>query len=124
MLELSTWSINLGQVSLELMYLLSLCQVFHLRLIHKCASQAVVQMANPGLDPVNAAEFHIANMLQQSCLLTSADTPPHAPHPVSHLIDFHIRAISSQIGADTSFNHNNPDHVNNVMDQLQTLVDH
>ena len=81
-------------------------------------------MANPGLDPVNTTEFHVADMLQRSCLLTSVDTPPHTPHPASHLIDFHIGAVSSQIGVDMSFNQSNPDHVNTIADQLQTLVDH
>ena len=37
MLELSGWSIDLGQVLLELMFLSSLFQVRHLRLIHECA---------------------------------------------------------------------------------------
>ena len=101
----------------------SLCRVHHLRLIHECANQAVVQMANPGLDPVNAAKFHMANMLQQSCLLTSVDTPPHTPHLASHPIDFHVGAVGSQIAADTSFDHNDPDHVNITTDQLQTPVD-
>ena len=124
MLELLAWSIDLGQASLELMYLLSLCWVHHLPLIHECVSQAVVQMANPGLDPVNATEFHVADMLQRSCLLTSTDTPPHIPHQASRLIDFCIRAVSSQIGVDTSFDRNDPDHVNPIADRLRTLVDH
>ena len=81
-------------------------------------------MVNLGLDPVHATKFHIANMLQWSCLLTSMDTPPHTPHLVSHSINFHIRAVGLQIGVDTSFNHNDPDHVNTVTDQLQTLVNH
>ena len=80
-------------------------------------------MANPGLDPVNAAKFHVANMLQRSCLLTGADTPPHTPHPASHPINFCVGAIRSQIRADLSFNQNDPDHVNNTVDQLWTLVD-
>ena len=45
MLELSAWSIDLGQASLELMFLSSLCWVRRLRLTHECASQVVVQMA-------------------------------------------------------------------------------
>ena len=81
-------------------------------------------MANPGLDPVHATEFHVADMLQRSCLLTSTDTPPHTPHPASHLINFCIRAVGLHIAANTSFNRNNPDHVNNTTDQLRTLVDH
>ena len=85
---------------------------------------ALTQMANPGLDPIHASKLYVADMLQQSCLLTNITTPPHTPHPASHPIDFHIGAISSQIGADMSFNQNNPDHINTVMDQLQTLVDH
>ena len=121
MLELSVWSIDLGQVSLELMYLLSLCQVHRLQLTHKCVSRAVVQMANPGLDPVQAAEFHVADMLQQSHRLTGTETPPHIPHPASHPINFHVRAIRSQITANTSFDQADPDHVNSVTDQLQTL---
>ena len=59
MLELSGWAINLGQVLLELMFLLSLCRVHRLWLTHELVRQSVVQMANPGLDPVNAAEFHV-----------------------------------------------------------------
>ena len=63
MLELLAWSIDLGQALLELMYLLSLCQVHRLRLVHECSNQVVVQMVNPGLDPVHTTEFHVANML-------------------------------------------------------------
>ena len=98
MLELSGWAINLGQASLELMFLSSLCWVCRLRLTHELARQSVVQMANPGLDPVNAAEFHIANMLQRSCLLTGMETPPCIPHPASHPIDFRVGAIGSTGG--------------------------
>ena len=57
-------------------------------------------MANPGLDPVHAGEFHVANMLQRSHLLTNMATPLRTPHPVSRLINFRIRAIGSQIGDD------------------------
>ena len=121
MLELLAWSIDLGQASLELMFLSLLCRVRRLRLTHKCASQAVVQMANPGLDPVQAAEFHVTNMLQQSRLLTSTTTPPHTPHPASHPINFCVGAVRSQITTDTSFDPVDPDHVNNATDQLQTL---
>ena len=121
MLELLAWSINLGQASLELMFLLSLCWVRRLRLIHECANQSVVQMANPGLDPVNAAEFYVANMLQRSCLLTGMETPPCIPHPASRLIDFRVGAIGSQIATNTSFNPADLDHVNNATDQLRTL---
>ena len=103
MLELLAWSIDLGQVSLELMFLSSLCRVCRLRLTHECANRAVVQMTNPGLDPVYAAEFHVANMLQRSHLLTSTNTPPHTPHPASHPIDFRVRAVRSQITANTLF---------------------
>ena len=78
-------------------------------------------MANLGLDPVNTTEFHVANMLQRSHLLTGTETPPRIPHPASHPIDFHIRAIGSQITTNTSFNPTDPDHVNNATDQLQTL---
>ena len=78
-------------------------------------------MANPGLDPVNAAEFHVADMLQRSRLLTGTEAPPRIPHPASRPIDFRIRAIGSQIPIDTSFDPTNPDHVNNVTDQLRTL---
>ena len=81
-------------------------------------------MANLGLDPVNTAEFHVADMLQWSHLLTGTDTPPHTPHPASQPIDFHIGAVGLQIGADTSFNQNNPDHVNTIADRLRSLVDH
>ena len=80
-------------------------------------------MANPGLDPVNATEFHMANMLQWSHLLTGMEIPPHIPHPASRPINFHIGAIRSQIAADTSFNRANPDHINSAADQLRTLVD-
>ena len=124
MLELSAWSINLGQASAELMYLSSLCQVHRLWLVHKCLSQAVVQMANPGLDPVHASKFHMANMLQRSHLLTNADTPPRTPHPASCPIDFHIRAEGSQIRDNMALNQSDPDHVNIIVDQLQILVDH
>ena len=123
MLELSAWSINLGQVLLELMFLLSLCRVRHLRLIHECVNQVVVQMANLGLDPVNAAEFHMADMLQRSHLLTGTETPPHIPHPASCPINFHIRAVGSQIATDTLFDPTDLDHINNVTDQLRTLLD-
>ena len=121
MLELSGWAIDLGQASLELMFLSSLCRVCCLRLTHELARQSVVQMAGPGLDPVNAAEFHVADMLQRSWLLTSTETPPHIPHPASHPIDFRVRAIGSQIATDTSFNPTDPDHINNAADQLRTL---
>ena len=79
-------------------------------------------MANPGLDPVNTAEFHVANMLQQSRLLTGTETPPRIPHPASRPIDFHIGAIRSQITTNTSFDPTNPDHINNATDQLWTLL--
>ena len=82
----------------------------------------MVQMANLGLDPVNAAEFHVADMLQRSCLLTGTETPPHIPHPASHLINFRVGAIGSQIATDMSFDPADPDHVNNAADQLQTLL--
>ena len=121
MLELSGWAIDLGQASLELMFLLLLCRVRRLRLTHELAKRSVVQMANPGLDPVNTAEFHVADMLQRSWLLTSTETPPRIPHPASRLINFHVRAIGSQIATDTSFNPTDPDHVNNAADQLRTL---
>ena len=121
MLELSGWAIDLGQASLELMFLSSLCRVCRLRLTHKLVKQSVVQMANPGLDPVNTAEFHIADMLQRSRLLTGTETPPHIPHPASRPINFHVRAIGSQIATDTSFDPADPDHVNNTADQLWTL---
>ena len=124
MLELSAWSVNLGKVSVELMHLLSLCQVHCLQLVHKCLSRAVVQMANPGLDPVCTSKFHVANMLQQSRLLTNADTPPCTPHPVPCLINFRVRATGSQIGDNMALDRSDPDHVNSVADQLQTLVDH
>ena len=73
-------------------------------------------MANPGLDPVHTSEFHIADMLQQSCLLTTVATPPHTPHLASHLIDFHIGAVGSQIGANTSFDQNDLNHINTIAD--------
>ena len=78
-------------------------------------------MANPVLDPVNTAEFHVADMLQRSHPLTSMETPLHIPHPASHPINFRIRAIGSQIATDTSCDPADPDHVNNAADQLQTL---
>ena len=80
----------------------------------------MIQMANPGLDPVNAAEFHVADMLQRSRLLTGTETPPRIPHLASRLIDFRIGAIGSQIATDTSFDPTDPDHVNNAADQLQS----
>ena len=121
MLELSGWAIDLGQVSLEMMFISSLCRVRRLWLTHKLARRSVVQMANPGLDPVNAAEFHIADMLQRSRLLTSTETPPRIPHPASRPINFRIGAIGLQITTNTSFDPTNPDHVNNTADQLRTL---
>ena len=121
MLELSGWAIDLGQASLELMFLLSLCRVHCLRLTHELVRRSVVQMANLGLDPVNAAEFHIADMLQWSRLLTGTETPPHIPHLASRPIDFRIGAIRSQIVTGVSFDPTNPDHINNTADQLQTL---
>ena len=121
MLELSGWAIDLGQASLEMMFLSSLCQVRRLRLVHELAGRAVVQMANPGLDPVNAAEFHVADMLQRSRLLTGTETPPCIPHPASRPINFRVGAIGSQIATDTSFDPADPDHVNNAADQLRTL---
>ena len=121
MLELSGWAINLGQVSLEMMFISLLCQVHRLRLTHELARRSVVQMANPGLDPVNAAEFHVADMLQRSRLLTGTETPPRIPHPASRPIDFRVGAIRSQIATDMSFDPTDPDHVNNAADQLQTL---
>ena len=78
-------------------------------------------MANPRLDPVNATEFHMADMLQWSCLLTGTETPPRIPHLVSRPIDFCIGAIGLQIATDTSFDPANPDHVNNATDQLRML---
>ena len=124
MLDLSAWSIDLGQVSLELMFLSSLCRVHRLRLTHVLASRAVVQMANPGLDPVQAAEFHVADMLQWSLLLSSADSPRHTLHPASRPINYHIGVVRSPNGVDTSFDRSDPYHVNAVTDQLQTLVEH
>ena len=82
----------------------------------------MVQMANPGLDPVNAAKFHIADMLQRSRLLTGTETPPHIPHPASRPIDFRVGAIGSQIATDTSFDPTDPDHINTAADQLRTLL--
>ena len=61
-------------------------------------------MANPGLDPVHAGEFHAADMLQQSRLLTNADTPPHPSHPTSCLIDFCIGAGGLNIGDNMALN--------------------
>ena len=78
-------------------------------------------MANPGLNPVNAAEFHVANMLQRSCLLTGTETPPRIPHLASRPIDFRIGAIGSQIATNTSFDPTDPDHVNNATDQFRML---
>ena len=121
MLELSGWAIDLGQASLELMFITSLCQVRRLRLTHELARRSVVQMANPGLDPVNAAEFHVADMLQRSRLLTGTETPPRIPHPASRPIDFRIGAIGSQIATDSSFDPTDPDHINHTADQLRTL---
>ena len=121
MLELSGWSIDLGQVSLELMFLSLLFRVCRLWLTHELARRSVVQMANLGLDPVNATEFHVANMLQRSCPLTGMETPPCIPHLASCLIDFRAGAIGSQIATNMSFNPADPDHVNKAADQLQTL---
>ena len=73
-------------------------------------------MANPGLDPVQATEFHMADMLQRSRLLSSVDSPQHTPHPASRPIDFHVGAVSSQIGVNMSFDQSDLDHVNTVAD--------
>ena len=81
----------------------------------------MVQMANLGLDPVNGAKFHIADILQQSRLLTGTETPPRIPHPASRPIDFHVGAIGLQIATDTSFDPADPDHINSTADQLRTL---
>ena len=121
MLELSGWVIDLGQALLEMMFISSLCQVRRLRLTHELAGRSVVQMANPGLDPVNAAEFHVADMLQRSRLLTGTETPPRIPHPASRPINFRVGAIGLQIATDTPFDPTDPDHVNNTADQLRTL---
>ena len=118
------WSIDLGQALLELMFLSSLCRDCCLQLVHECLSRVVVQMANPGLNPVHTAKFHMVDMLQRSRLLSSTDSPQHTPHPASCPIDFCIGAVGSQIGVDTSFDQSDPDHVNTVTDQLQTLVEH
>ena len=61
----------------------------------------MVQMANLGLDPVNTTEFHVADMLQWSRLLTGMETPPRIPHPASRPIDFRVGAIGLQITTDT-----------------------
>ena len=79
-------------------------------------------MANPGMDPVHATKFHMANMLQRSCLLTSTNTPPCTPHLVSHLIDYHVRAEGSQIRDDMVINQGDPDHARIIVDRLWTLV--
>ena len=119
--ELDAGAIGVGQALLEMMFISSLCWVHRLRLMHKLARRSVVQMANPGLDPVNAAKFHVADMLQWSRLLTGTETPPHIPHPASRPIDFRVRAIGLQIATDTSFDPTDPDHINNAADQLRTL---
>ena len=97
LLELSAWSVDLGQVSVELMYLTLLFRVCCLQLVHECLSQAVVQKANPGMDPVHTAKCHVANMLQRSHLLTGVDTSPCTPHPASHPINYRVGAEDSQI---------------------------
>ena len=81
-------------------------------------------MANPGMDPIQASEFHVADMLQWSCLLTNTDTPPHTPHLVSCPIDYCVRAEGSQIGDNMVLDRSDPDHVNVVVNQLWTLADH
>ena len=81
-------------------------------------------MANLGLDPAHTSEFHVANMLQQSCLLTNVATPPCTPHPASRLINFHVGAAGSWIRDDVALNQSDPDHINIIVDQLQTLVNH
>ena len=57
-----------------------------------------------GMDPVHTTKFHVADMLQQSCLLTSADTPPHTPHPASCLINYCVGAKGLQIRDDMAIN--------------------
>ena len=84
----------------------------------------VVQMANLGLDPVQATKFHVADMLQWSRLLSSMDSPRHTTHPASRLINYRVGAIGSQSGVDSSFNRSDPDHVHTVANQLWTLVEH
>ena len=81
-------------------------------------------MANPGMDPVHTTKFHIADMPQRSCLLTSKDTPPHTPHPVSRPINYRVGAKGSQIRDDMVIDQSDPDHARIVANQLQTLVDH
>ena len=84
----------------------------------------VVQMANPGMDAVHSAKFHVTDMLQWSCLLTAENTPPHTPHPASHPINYHVRVEGSQVRHDMAINQSFPDHNLISTDQLQTLVDH
>ena len=110
MLELSAWSINLGQASMEMMYLTLLFWVCHLQLVHECSAQSMVQMANPGMDPVHASKYHVADMLQQSHLLTAEDTPLHTPHLASCPIDYHVRAKGSLIGDNLVIDRSDPDH--------------
>ena len=81
-------------------------------------------MANPGLNPVQAAKFHMADMLQWSRLLSGVDSPRHTPHPASRPIDYRVRVICSQNGADLPFDQSDPDHVNAIADQLRTLAEH
>ena len=80
-------------------------------------------MANPGLDLVQATEFHVADMLQRSRLLSSVDSPRHTPHPASRPINYRVRVIGSQNGADLPFDRGYPDHVNAIADQLRMLAE-
>ena len=81
-------------------------------------------MANPGMDAVHTAKFHITDMLQWSRLLTTKDTPPCTPHPASCLIDYHVGAKGLQVRDDMVIDRNWPNHNLIIMNQLQTLSDH
>ena len=82
-----------------------------------------MQMANLGMDPVHAAEYHIAVLFQRSHLLTGVDTPLCTPHPASCLIDYCVRADVLQIGDEMWIDPSDPDSARIIADQLQTLLD-
>ena len=73
-------------------------------------------MANPQLDPTQAAELHITDMLCQSHLLTNMEAPPPVPHLTATSVDYHAGAEDSLIRDWIAIIPSDPD-------QLQDLAD-
>ena len=49
-------------------------------------------MANLQMDPVQATEFHIADMFQRSCLVPTVEPLPTLPHHVAIHINYCVGA--------------------------------